>query len=534
MNDKDKTKEELIKELQELRLEHNSRKASYKKDITDCKRSEHNLKESEAQYRLLFEKMNSGFQLNEVIVDENNEPIDFRYIDGNTQMSTYTGFSIEEVRGKTIKELIPNADIKMIRSYGNVALTGVGLDLEYFSQTFNKYLKIAAYSPKKGQFAVIFDDISQRKLTEKNLIDNEEKLRTIISTTSQGFWLIDGKGHFLDVNSAYCELIGYTREELLLMSVNDIESVESKHEIDLHIKKILKTGQDRFETIHKRKDGQYVSIEISVSYLGFSEDLFVAFILNINDRIKAEKELKKKMDELTVLNNELENYTYANQELKQFAYSASHQLQEPIRTVSNYTLIIEEDFSEQLGEKGLKYLHTIWDSTRRMAMLIDSLLEFSQLGRNKKLVYVDCKRLIENVIADLETLRVASNAVIEVTEMPELKLYEVEIRQLFQNLITNAIKYKRKDIQPKIQIRSEKINDKWKFSISDNGIGISSEHFKKIFDIFQRLHLDEQEFEGKGIGLAYCNKIVQLHQGEIWVESTVGEGTTFHFTLPVL
>jgi light-regulated signal transduction histidine kinase (bacteriophytochrome) len=169
-----------------------------------------------------------------------------------------------------------------------------------------------------------------------------------------------------------------------------------------------------------------------------------------------------------------------------------------------------------------------------MAGLINSLMEFSQLGRNKKLVKVDCSQLIDNVVADLKSLINASNAVIDVSEMPVLNLYEVEIRQLFQNLISNSIKFQKKDQQPKIQISCVKQGDRWKFSITDNGIGIESSQFERIFDLFQRLHIDEEEYEGKGIGLAYCKKIVQLHQGEIWVESNMGEGTAFHFTIPNL
>ncbi len=231
---------------------------------------------------------------------------------------------------------------------------------------------------------------------------------------------------------------------------------------------------------------------------------------------------------------QLEQYAFSNQELIQFAFIASHQLQEPIRTVSNYAQIIEEDYSEILGENGLKYLHTIKDATKRMLQLMDTLLEFSQLGRNRKLVYTDCKQLISGVIRDLEYLVSASNTVIEVADMPSLNLYEIEIRQLFQNLIMNAIKFQAKNNRPKIQIRSEKLNEKWRFSVTDNGIGIEAGQFERIFDIFQRLHQNEEEFEGKGIGLAYCKKIVQMHHGEIWVESTPGKGSTFYFTISEL
>ena len=165
-----------------------------------------------------------------------------------------------------------------------------------------------------------------------------------------------------------------------------------------------------------------------------------------------------------------------------------------------------------------------------MSTLVRALLDFSRLGRNKKLAHVDFKKIITNVIADLQMIIKKSNTTIDVGEMPELNIYEIEIGQLFQNLITNAIKFQKKDTSPKIKIRSKKVNEKWHFSVSDNGIGIAPAHYERIFDIFQRLH-NNNEYQGNGIGLANCKKIVELHQGKIWIESTLGKGTTFNFTI---
>jgi light-regulated signal transduction histidine kinase (bacteriophytochrome) len=257
------------------------------------------------------------------------------------------------------------------------------------------------------------------------------------------------------------------------------------------------------------------------------------------------EEKQKRADELIIANKELAfqneekekravELIIVNNELKQFAYIASHELQEPLRTISNYMQVFEEDYYARLDENALKYIHQVKNSTRRMSILINSLLEFSRLGNNKELTYVDCSQLIDEVISDLDIKIKTSKAIIEVTEMPKLNLYETEIHQLFQNLILNSIKFQDKDTQPIIQIRSEKINEKWKFSISDNGIGIPREHFDRVFDIFQRLHNNEEMYIGSGIGLAYCKKIVQLHHGEIWIESNNNQGVTFHFTIPKL
>jgi light-regulated signal transduction histidine kinase (bacteriophytochrome) len=254
---------------------------------------------------------------------------------------------------------------------------------------------------------------------------------------------------------------------------------------------------------------------------------------------------KNKTDELIIANRELASQyeekdkriaelIIANKELEQFVYIISHDLREPLRTISIYMQVFEEDYSGLLDENARKYLNSVNIAANRMRILIKSLLDFSRLGHNSKLTWVDCRKLIDDVIADLEPMIQASNTMIEVLEMPVLNLYEPEMRRVFQNLISNAIKFRKKDTRPIIQIRSEKMNEKWKFSVNDNGIGINPANFEHIFVMFQRVHSNEEEYEGTGIGLASCKKIIQLHKGEIWVESTLGQGTTIHFTIPAL
>jgi signal transduction histidine kinase len=255
------------------------------------------------------------------------------------------------------------------------------------------------------------------------------------------------------------------------------------------------------------------------------------------------EEKEKRAAELFIANTELifqnaekekraAELTAANRELGQFAYIASHDLQEPLRTVSNYMQVFEEDFGTRMDDNARKYLHAVNKATNRMSTLIRSLLSFSRLGHNKKLVSVDCKKILDDVIADLDTMIKSSHAIVEVAPLPQLNAYEIEIHQLFQNLIINAIKFQKKDTQPHIRIGSEKISEGWEFFVTDNGIGIDPAHFERVFDIFQRLHT--REYEGSGIGLANCKKIVHLHGGEIWVESFPGTGTTFRFTIPML
>lgn len=249
---------------------------------------------------------------------------------------------------------------------------------------------------------------------------------------------------------------------------------------------------------------------------------WAAGLILANKELAIQNEVKeKRITELILINKELE----------QFAYIASHDLQEPLRTVSNYVHIFEEAYLPLLDDNAHKYLHSLNGATKRMSVLINSLLDFSRLGQNKKPSHVDCGKLIEDVIADLETTIQASGAIIDVGDMPQLNVCEIEMRQVFQNLIINAIKFRKKDTKPLIKIRSEKSGNSLKFSVNDMGIGIAPVHFKNIFDFFKRLH-NQEEFEGSGIGLANCKKIIQSQNGEIWVECTPEQGTTFYFIIP--
>ncbi|MBK5272791.1 MAG: hypothetical protein JJE22_17465 [Bacteroidia bacterium] len=220
-----------------------------------------------------------------------------------------------------------------------------------------------------------------------------------------------------------------------------------------------------------------------------------------------------------------------NKELEQFAYVASHDLQEPLRTTSSFAELLQQQYKGKLDEKADKYLTFINQSADRMKVLIKDLLDYSRIGRKKEVEQVDCNIILQGVLADLDVAIKEANAEIRYCKLPVLKGYSTEIKQLFQNLIINAIKFRKQDESPKINICAKRKNNDWEFSFNDNGIGISDQHSERIFVIFQRLHT-RSEYEGSGIGLANCKKIVELHGGKIWVKSIVGEGSTFYFTIP--
>ena len=235
----------------------------------------------------------------------------------------------------------------------------------------------------------------------------------------------------------------------------------------------------------------------------------------------------RNVSELERTKNQLE---LKNKELSQFAYIVSHDLKEPLRTITSYIQLIKAKYHDQIDEQANKLFGFISSSAARMTKLITDLLDLSEIGQAKETTMVDCGKQIEFIRQDLAAKIKNTNTTIIVSDLPQIKGLETELRLLFQNLIGNAIKFIKPGTSPKITI-SAKEQDGWTFSIQDNGIGISDEHKDRIFNVFQRLN-SSSDYEGTGIGLAHCKKIIELHNGKLWVDSIPGEGSTFHFSIP--
>ncbi len=220
----------------------------------------------------------------------------------------------------------------------------------------------------------------------------------------------------------------------------------------------------------------------------------------------------------------------SNAELEQFAYVASHDLQAPLATIASYAQLLEKRYQEQLDSQANKFIGNIVQGCTRMQALIDDLLEYSRVGRSQKpFKPTNCHQVLEQALANLQGVIRDTKAVVSYGELPVVNGDISQLVQLFQNLVGNAIKY-RKNEQSTISISVCKQQDNWLFSVADNGIGIARQHQERIFQIFQRLHT-QKEYSGTGIGLAICQKIVELHGGRIWVNSEPGQGSTFYFTL---
>lgn len=238
--------------------------------------------------------------------------------------------------------------------------------------------------------------------------------------------------------------------------------------------------------------------------------------------------LLRNVTELEQTKNELER---KNKDLSQFAYVASHDLKEPLNTISSLIESIRDQYRGKLDEEADDMLSFISIAAGRMRNVINDLLEYSSIGNENEMTSVDCNQLLQEIQQDLDVKIKDANANIKVGKLPTIQGFSTALRLLFQNLISNGIKFRKAGEAPEINISATEEAEGWTFRIEDNGIGISEKHKDKIFNIFERLH-SRSEYEGTGIGLAHCKRIIELHKGKIWVSSEPGQGSTFHFTIP--
>jgi len=271
-----------------------------------------------------------------------------------------------------------------------------------------------------------------------------------------------------------------------------------------------------------RADGEEFHMEASISRSKIgTRTLFTVIMRDITEREKAEKKLLDKMQELA----------RSNAELEQFAYVASHDLQEPLRMVANYTQLLAQRYRGQLDEQANKYVTYAVDGAVRMQALIQDLLKFSRVATGGfEPGAAECGHMVEQAIKNLQATVEESGAVINRQDLPLVMADPSQLTQVFQNLIANAIKFRGTE-KPVIRIDAERIHHEWVLRVSDNGIGIPRENWQDIFVIFRRLHT-HTEYPGNGIGLSICKKIIERHGGKIWIEAQTAPGCCFKFTLP--
>ena len=624
-------------------------------DVTEQVVSRKKIEESEKRYRQIIETAEEGIWL----VDENNKTT---FV--NNKMCEILEYTQEEMMGKEIYAFMDDEGKKIAAGLMQKKLEGYSdtIQFKYISKSGKEVWTNISVNPifsdkatYNGALAMV-TDITEKKLAEMQLIESHAKYKAIIDNTINAFLLSDAAGKILDVNETACNLLSYTKQELLQLSRRDVFELEASDYLKA-VDERKKTGIASGEVYVITKTGKRVPIAFttSVFYTAEGEERLSSIGVDITDKKLAEDKIKKSHERFVNVSkatfdavwdwdiktkqlylgdgfrelfgyqvNENENFTtwsqhihpedraniiknrlnkivqndqlnwkdeyryirsdgstayvsdrgillkndegtyrmigamqditdlkenelaitdlnknlkkqaddlaVSNEELERFAYVTSHDLQEPLRMVTSFLQLLQKKYDSQLDETAQKYIHFAVDGAGRMKTLILDLLEFSRISSVKvPHTNIDLNDIVTKSLKALKQVIDESGAIINISILPHVCGNEFQLMQLFQNLISNAIKY-RDGEAPEIKIGYTESANHWQFYVKDNGIGIDEKFFEKIFIIFQRLH-NKNEFNGTGIGLAICKKIAEMHGGKIWLKSSKNNGSTFYFTI---
>ncbi len=415
------------------------------------------------------------------------------------------------------------------------------IKLKEFNEQLEQRIK-----DKPGELASSLQESEETKKAVLNLMDDVEKtnhelkgeiaarqaieekvlrLSQAVEQSSAVIVITDLKGNIEYVNPAFEKVTGYTAQEAKGQNPRILKAGDYGPAFYKNLWDTITAGKVwRGEFHNKTKSGELIWEAACISPIQDEKGNITAFVAVKEDTT----ERRNKEDNLRIVTKDLER---SNKELEQFAYVASHDLQEPLRMVASYTQLLERRYNDLIDEKGKQYISYAINGAQRMQQLINDLLMFSRVGtKGKEFKETDMNSVYQQAITNLEVAIKENNAQIVCDSLPTILGDEVQLIQLFQNLIGNAIKF-HGEVVPHIQVHVQAREKDWLFSTSDNGIGLDEKYKDRIFIIFQRLHTRE-EYQGTGIGLAVCKKIVERHEGQIWVESKLGKGATFYFIIP--
>lgn len=364
--------------------------------------------------------------------------------------------------------------------------------------------------------------IAERKTLEEEL----REYKTAIEQSADGIALTDMEGNIRLVNESWAKMHGYSVDEIVGRHLSIFHTREQmENEVIPSNKLLLAEGSNRVEIGHARKGGATFPTEMITTVVRRENGEpfgLLAICRDITERKQTEEKLNR-------LNVELER---SNRDLQEFTYTISHDLQEPLRKITAFGEFLVEDCGKELPEKGRQHIQHMQDAAIRMKERIQHLLSIARIEtQGKEFVTVDTHQVIDKVLDDLSEQIKECKAEITVDKnLPAVKADPIQLSRVFQNLISNAMKFRLPDRSPHISISGQVENKQAVFSVTDNGIGIEQQFFEKIFGVFRRLH-QQEEYEGAGVGLAVCKKIIRRHGGKIWVRSEPGKGSTFIFTL---
>lgn len=499
-------------------------------DISLRKSVELSLQKSEELYRTTLDSMMEGCQ----IIDFN-----WTYIYINDVAEIHNRRPKEELLGKKMTDVWPGIEKTDVYRYETLCMTErktYSLENEFvFPNGKTGWYSLRIQPVPEGIF-ILSIDISDRKKNEKALLASEAKYRALVEQSLAGIYIFE-KDKFLYVNNRFCEIFGYSSEELLnTMKPTDVVVVADRPKADDNINKRFSGEVDSVNYIAQglRKDKKPLWIEIHGTHIILDDkDVITGTILDITQKKLAEEklqslnfDLEQKVRERT---SQLEE---ANVELEAFAYSVSHDLRAPLRAIEGFSKILNNDFGTQLSVEGKRLCSVIQQNSQKMSHLINELLEFSKVNRYKiQLTDIDTRSLVNSIFIELTDENQRNNIDLIISDLSNCLADEVLIKQVWYNLISNAIKFTSKCAKPQISITSSRLNNFIEYSVKDNGAGFNPKYSHKIFGVFQRLH-SEKEFEGTGVGLALVERIIKRHGGKVGAKGNIDQGAEFTFSLP--
>ena len=466
---------------------------------------------------------------------------DFAAILLDVRMPEMDGFETAElIRSRPRSKHVP---ILFLTGYRNEEHLFRGYDLGAVDFLFKPIVpevlrsKVAVFVELSRSNAKLKEQAEALRKQAETLRKAEQKFRSLLEAAPDAMVVINRDGRIVLVNARAEEMFGYAKQDLLGNSIGTLLSERFRSGYPDYVAGFsyqpgAPSPRTSLELYGLRKDGAEFPIEISLSPLETEEGTLISSaIRDISERKKAAEQIQQlnaSLEERVL--ERTEQLLRSNEELQQFAYVASHDLQEPLRTVSVYAQFLARRYRGRLEGDADQFIGYIVENAERMEKLIYDLLDFSRLESQTNFSRIHTGEALNDAISNLRTLIEESQAVITCDTMPHVIGEPIQMTRLFQNLLVNSIKY-RSGEAPRIHISAHTVNHEWLFSVSDNGMGIDPKYTEKVFGIFKSLQ-PRSKGSGNGIGLAICRKIVSRHRGRIWVESGLGKGTTVWFTLP--
>jgi PAS domain S-box-containing protein len=504
------------------------------------RRNEEALRESEALYSAV---VGQAFDII-FLVDVKTRSI----IDGNIAFQEMLGFSSNDLSGLTLYDIVAHDKENIERNIDRIKASGnYFIGQRQYRRKDGSIIEVEASSNlisygKKEVLCVIARDITERKLAEEALRESEEQLAYIIDFLPDATFAIDREGKVIAWNRATEEMTGAAKNEVIgkkgfahaipfygnarpiLIDLVFRDQKDIEKEYDFVLRKGDQLTAEVFAPLLYKGKGAYLWGIAAPLY--DSKGNIVGAIESIRD-ITEHKQIE---DALTKKSEELAR---SNADLAQFAYAASHDLQEPLRTITSFVQLLQKRYHGKIDPDADEFIDFIVGGTKRMQQLINDLLTYSRVNTRKgPLSPMKIEDVLQKAMQNLRYILEEVKGTVIYEEMPSIVADEPQMTQLFQNLIGNALKFHGEEA-PKVEISAARKGNDWIFSVKDNGIGIDPQYKDRIFEIFQRLHTRE-EYSGTGIGLAIAKKIVERHGGRIWVDGEPGKGTTFRFTIPAM